>query len=52
MTFPGPNGGNPVLQGIDLDVQRGKVMPRAASTTARSTPPIPATVLRTTGSSA
>jgi nitrate/nitrite transport system ATP-binding protein len=24
MTFPGPNGGNPVLKGIDLDVQRGE----------------------------
>jgi nitrate/nitrite transport system ATP-binding protein len=24
MTFPGPNGGNPVLQGINLDVQRGE----------------------------
>jgi nitrate/nitrite transport system ATP-binding protein len=24
MTFPGPNGGNPVLQGIDLDVKRGE----------------------------
>ncbi|MCC2635007.1 MAG: nitrate transporter ATP-binding protein [Ramlibacter sp.] len=24
MTFPGPNGGNPVLQGIDLDVRRGE----------------------------
>ncbi|MGV3572669.1 MAG: ABC transporter ATP-binding protein [Ramlibacter sp.] len=24
MTFPGANGGNPVLQGIDLDVQRGE----------------------------
>jgi nitrate/nitrite transport system ATP-binding protein len=24
MTFPGPNGGNPVLAGIDLDVQRGE----------------------------
>ncbi|MEJ5991178.1 ABC transporter ATP-binding protein [Ramlibacter sp. PS3R-8] len=24
MTFPGPNGGNPVLRGIDLEVQRGE----------------------------
>lgn len=24
MTFPGPNGGNPVLQGIDLEVRRGE----------------------------
>jgi nitrate/nitrite transport system ATP-binding protein len=24
MTFPGPNGGNPVLKGIDLNVQRGE----------------------------
>jgi nitrate/nitrite transport system ATP-binding protein len=24
MTFPGPNGGNPVLKGIDLDVRRGE----------------------------
>jgi nitrate/nitrite transport system ATP-binding protein len=24
MTFPGPNGGNPVLKGIDLDVKRGE----------------------------
>lgn len=24
MTFPGPNGGNPVLKNIDLDVQRGE----------------------------
>ncbi|MDE2606531.1 MAG: ABC transporter ATP-binding protein [Burkholderiales bacterium] len=24
MTFPGPNGGNPVLRGIDLDVRRGE----------------------------
>jgi len=24
MTFPGPNGGNPVLKGIDLAVQRGE----------------------------
>ncbi|WP_442968728.1 ABC transporter ATP-binding protein [Ramlibacter sp.] len=24
MTFPGPDGGNPVLQGIDLDVRRGE----------------------------
>jgi nitrate/nitrite transport system ATP-binding protein len=24
MTFAGPNGGNPVLKGIDLDVQRGE----------------------------
>ena len=24
MTFPGPNGGNPVLKGIDLNVTRGE----------------------------
>jgi nitrate/nitrite transport system ATP-binding protein len=24
MTFPGPNGGNPVLKNIDLDVQQGE----------------------------
>ena len=24
MTFPGPNGGNPVLKGIDLNVRRGE----------------------------
>jgi len=24
MTFPGPNGGNPVLKGIDLNVKRGE----------------------------
>jgi nitrate/nitrite transport system ATP-binding protein len=24
MTFPGPDGGNPVLRGIDLDVRRGE----------------------------
>jgi nitrate/nitrite transport system ATP-binding protein len=24
MTFPGPDGGNPVLKGIDLEVQRGE----------------------------
>jgi nitrate/nitrite transport system ATP-binding protein len=24
MSFPGPNGGNPVLKGIDLDVRRGE----------------------------